>query len=310
MADRQSIFDLQWLTMARKPKPRTRRRTGTGSAWRRTLSELSRWRLIRRATVLLLGLALATAIVMAVGRLEAHVQRQVLQRGFAAALVFVDLPLALTPLAEADLKDSVSELLNRDWTDESLCRDMAVQLSLVGWVARVNYVRRAADARLEISADYRLPVAMVQHRGDFILVDVEGVRLPGKYRYAPAWKLVQGVGSPPPKAGWRWVGDDLRAALDLLTLLEKEPFHGQITAVLVENFNGRVDPMRSHLELATDRAGGRIRWGSPPGLEVEENTVGQKLAILAANFRDTGRADAHHPVIDISTFPDRFTIPG
>lgn len=260
--------------------------------------------------MLLLTLALATAVVMAVGRLETHVQRQVLQRGFAPTLAFVDLPQALTALAEADLRDSVSESLKKDWTDETLCRDMATQLSLVGWIARVNYVRRGADARLEISAEYRLPVAMVQHGGDFLLVDVEGVRLPGMYRYAPTWKLVQGVGSPPPKPGSRWAGDDLRAALDLLALLEKEPFRGQITAVLVENFNGRVDPMRSHIELATDSAGGRIRWGSPPGLEVEENTVGQKLAILQANFRDTGRADAQHSVIDISTFPDRFTIPG
>jgi hypothetical protein len=121
---------------------------------------------------------------------------------------------------------------------------------------------------------------------------------------------VQGVGRPPPESGARWQGKDLQAALAVLTALRQEPFGSQITGVLVENFGGRVDPMRSHIELATDRAGGRVRWGSAPGQEIEENSVEQKLAILRANFRDTGRADAHHPVIDVSTFPDRFTIPG
>ena len=67
---------------------------------------------------------------------------------------------------------------------------------------------------------------------------------------------------------------------------------------------------KTNVELATDRAGGRIRWGSAPGLEIEENLPGQKLALLRQNFINTGRADADHPVIDVSTFPDRFTVPG
>ena len=73
---------------------------------------------------------------------------------------------------------------------------------------------------------------------------------------------------------------------------------------------GRVDGSASHIDLATDQDDGRIRWGSIPGAEVEENGVDQKLALLRANYRDTGRADAHHPVIDVSTFPDRFAVPG
>jgi hypothetical protein len=118
------------------------------------------------------------------------------------------------------------------------------------------------------------------------------------------------VGQPPPAPGAAWEGDDLRSGLAVIGAVEAQPFASQITAVLVGNFDGRTDPRRSHLELATDQAGGRIRWGSAPGSELEENTVGQKLAILLENFRQTGRVDAHHPVIDVSTFPDRFTIPG
>ena len=46
------------------------------------------------------------------------------------------------------------------------------------------------------------------------------------------------------------------------------------------------------------------------GFEVEENLAPQKLALLRQNYAQTGRADAGHAVIDISTFPDRFHIPG
>ena len=53
----------------------------------------------------------------------------------------------------------------------------------------------------------------------------------------------------------------------------------------------------------------------PPGMithPVERhtgNSVAEKLAILTENYRQTGRADAGHAVIDISLYPDRFTIP-
>ena len=189
-------------------------------------------------------------------------------------------------------------------------RSKMARLTKMAWVAEVNFVRRTAAARFEVSSRYRLPVAMVQQDGDFMLVDNKGVRLPGTYRHEPKWMLFHGVSRPAPQPGTTWDGEDLQAALAVVEALEREAFSDQITAVLVENADGRLDPRRSHIELATDRTGGRIRWGSAPGSELEENTLRQKLAILRANFRDTGRADAHHPVIDVSTFPDRFTIPG
>ena len=82
---------------------------------------------------------------------------------------------------------------------------------------------------------------------------------------------------------------------------------GKVPAIL---YGGRRDPRACHIELMTDQAGGRIRWGSAPGSELEENGVQQKLALLRENFSKTGRVDARHAVIDVSTFPDRYTIPG
>lgn len=291
-----------------KPRRQKRRKTKTDRwGW---LTVLCNRRVLARAG----GVAAVVLSVWGAGfvvaRLEAHVNRQVLARNGAATLAFIDLPQQMSQLAGEELINAVADLLRRDWTDDSLCREMAERLGQVAWLAEVNFVRRRPNARFEVSAKYRVPEAMVQYGDDFVLVDQEGVRLPGSYRYTPTWKLVQGVSSPPPPPGMSWRGEDLRAALKIIRVLQPEPFANQITAVLVDNVGGRLDAGRTHVELATDRAGGRIRWGSAPGMELEENSVSEKLAILRATYRETGRADANYTVIDVSTLPDRFTVPG
>jgi len=187
---------------------------------------------------------------------------------------------------------------------------MAERLSAVGWVERVNFVRKTSDAKVQVSANYRYPVAMVPQGDGYVLVDAHRVRLPGSYRYEPTWKLVQGVSAEAPESGAVWSGEDLAAGLAVLDRIARESFAYQVAGVDVENYAGRVDPYRSHLFLMTDRSDGRIAWGSALGQEVEENLAEQKLALLRANYRETGRVDADHLVIDISTFPDRITIPG
>jgi hypothetical protein len=176
-------------------------------------------------------------------------------------------------------------------------------------VQRVDQVLRLPDGRIEVRCRYRTPFALVQSGGGFVLVDGEGVRLPGQYPYSPSLPLVQGVAAPAPDQGQLWDAPDLAAGLKILTRLAGEPYADQVTAVLVHNHGGRRSPRSAHVELATDRAGGRIIWGSGPGEEIEENTAAQKMAILQRNYELHGRIDAGLPVIDISTFPDRFTTP-
>ena len=247
---------------------------------------------------------------MAFGRLDAHVDRLLLRDRPDPVVEFVDLPKELVTLANYDLHGSLFDLLGREWTDDRLCGEMATRIAGVGWVSRVNYVRRTGGGRFEISCRYRLPTALVQHGDKFFLVDAEAVRLPGVYVPNRAWRLIDGVAKPAPQAGARWEGEDVRAALAVLAALRPEPFGWQIVGIVVENFGGRRDPRACHIELMTDQAGGRIRWGSAPGAELEENRLQQKLALLRENFSKTGRVDARHAVIDISTFPDRYTIPG
>ena len=296
--------------MARRSKAKKRRGKSRRGGWWASRDVGRRRRFMHVTGLALATLACVAAVSIATTRLNQHVERDLLSRSGAATVQFVDRPGQLTDLCLSDLSASVADLLTRNWTDKRLCRDLAERLAETGWMARLNYVRRTADGRFEVSADYRLPFAMVQQSDTFLLVDNEGVRLPGTYLYDPAQKLIQGVAGATPQPGGSWEGDDIKAALAIVGAVAGEPFSGQITAVLVDNAGGRRDPRRAAIELATDRAGGRIRWGSAPGFEIEENSVGQKLAILRENYRQTGRVDAHHAIIDISTFPDRFTIPG
>lgn len=296
--------------MARRSKGSRSRGKAPRKRWLSPLIHVLRRIPLRWTAITLTVVAVALAAGVAVNRLEAQVTRQIHERIDSPRVAFLDLPESLAELALADLRQSIADLLIPNWTDERLCEAIALRLANVGWVAKVRFVRRTADARFEVSADYRHPLGLVHHDGKFFLVDRAGVRLPGIYRYDPRWKLIDGIRHSPAAPGEAWKGNDLQAGLAIIAALHSRPFDSQITAVLVDNFAGRIDPAQSHVELATDRAGGRIRWGSAPGSEIEENSLDQKLAILQANFARTGRVDAHHPVIDISTFPDRFTIPG
>ena len=299
--------------MSGRSKTTSRKKKSRLFGWWTAIDRDHRWLILRLTGWSALVAGVVWAGHLGVSRLEAHVEQRLLDRlppGQGPVLTLLDLPADIPDLVEADLYGAAADLLTRPWLDKQLCRDLAGRLASVGWVERVNFVRRRADGVFEVSCRYRLPVAMVRQRNEFILVDAAGVRLPGSYRRNPSWLLIEGVEQEAPAPGVMWKGEDLRAALAVLTALESELCFGQITGVAVDHFAGRRDRRRSHVALLTDQTDGRIAWGSAPGYEVEENTTAQKIAILRANCDRTGRADANHPVIDVSTFPDRFTIPG
>jgi len=297
--------------MSRKRGNRTGKRSLAGAEWLRTkvLPPMRR--------PLLYGFLAAACVVLAlagsraIGYFDGRLSQSLLARSPEASIEFVDLPEGLMALAGGDLRGSVSDLLELPWTEPDRCRQIAERLSTLGWIEAIESVQRNNAGRFEIRARYRIPVALVGFKDDdYVLVDGKGVRLPGLYVYHSRWYIVDGLESAPPKVGERWGAPELDAGLAVLTALRPEPYRHQIAGVSVANFAGRKNARGTHLELFTDRPGGRIRWGSAPGFEVEENVASQKLALLRQNFAQTGRADAGHPVIDISTFPDRFHIPG
>ncbi len=297
--------------MSRKRKSQSSNRGAKGGG---ILSAIS-WQKLRRPLWYTICVASLAALVLtgsrSIAAFDEHLNQTLLARSPAATVEFLDLPEGLMALAGGDLRGGIADLLERPWTEPDLCRQIAERLAGIGWIDAVDSVQRTIAGRFEIKARYRLPFALVGvPRNDYVLVDAQGVRLPGLYVYHPRWYVINGVDSPAPKVGERWAAPDLQAGISILAALRPEPFRAQITGVNVVNFSGRKNARSTHVELLTDRDGGRIRWGSAPGYEVEENLAPQKLALLRQNFAQTGRADAGHPIIDISTFPDRFHIPG
>lgn len=288
----------------RKNKAKKAKASPPQPSSRASLDPPVRRRFARGAATVALVAGVIAAAGVGLPRLDAYVHAKEQFAG-PPRVVLVDVPAEL----EAAVREYIELVIGGDWTDPTLCRRVADRLGQNGWVQRVDCVRRLPDARVEARCRYRTPFALVQIAGEFVLVDREAVRLPGRYPYSPSLPLVQGVAGAAPGSGETWSAPDLAAGLAILTRLAAEPFANQVTAVLVHNYGGRRDRGSAHIELATDRPGGRIIWGSGPGNEIEENTAAQKMALLRRNYELHGRIDAGLPVIDVSTFPDRFTTP-
>lgn len=257
-----------------------------------------------RALKVVVVFAVSVFGVYRLWQLDAEVQHAYAERG-PADIRFVDLPETMEPVAQAAL----ARFIDTPWSDPALCADIADALDATGWVRSVERVHRFADGRVEIACTFRSPIAMVQGDHGFYLIDADCVRLPGQYTNEPGFPLLVGAASSPPMAGDVWPGDDIRAGVALVKLISAERFRDQISGILVGNYGGRRDPHRAQLALATDRAGGRIIWGSPIGEEIEENTVAQKLDLLRSNYQRYGRVDAHRAVLDVSVHPDRIIAP-
>lgn len=288
-------------------KPKSKRSGGSGS--RRVRAERRRrlpqgfnpWIV---AAVVIGVLILTSSAVWGTRKLEAYVRARP-EFQSPPRIVLTDVPDGLTDR----IMDIVSSAAAGPWIDDAICQRIAEALSQSAWVERVNSVRRFADGRVAVSCEYRSATALVQSGGGFYLIDDRGVRLPGRYQYHPAFVVIQGVVAAVPAPGTAWPGADVRAALAILDRLRDEPFFDQIGGVLVENYGGRQDKRQAPIELVTTPPpAGRLIWGSAPGEEIEENTVEQKIRLLGEIYRQWGRIDAGHDIIDISTFPDRFAV--
>jgi len=296
--------------MARKKKIVKRRRKSSGWGWLLSLDSERRRRYLRRVAWGTVVLGVAAGIGVVQSRLEAHVETQLRDRVGQPTIVYEDLPELLETLALPDFANALSDLLSVNWMESDLCQRIAERLATVGWVDKVQFVRRRSDGSFAVRAQYRVPEAIVRSGEDYFLVDSGMIRLPGRYLPSDQWKVIIGVRDAVPEPGISWSCDELSVGLELIRVVGAEPYAGQIRAVDVTNLGGREDSSACHVALVTVRTGGRILWGSAPGFELAENTVRQKLAILRENHRRTGWLDAGNAVIDISIYPNRFTIPG
>lgn len=202
-------------------------------------------------------------------------------------------------LGEA-MKEQVALVVRSDPFYGRGLTDAAAVMLMNPWVASVEQVRRTPTG-VVVEATYREPLAMVQARDGFHVIDTEGVRLSG-----PAfWQALEPSGlplisnvtvAPPSELGMKWEGAEVEAGVELVKLLRHEPFAGQITAYDV----GQRDPRTGKLCLVLQTDEGGVVWGRPPGdawavAEVSTNEKMDRLRRLAETY--LGRIDAGGRVV-------------
>jgi hypothetical protein len=195
----------------------------------------------------------------------------------------------------SDLEHAALSKLGADPFDRRSLVAARDALAATGWFRDDLKLSRDTAGVVHISGTWRIPAAAVRFAGEDMLVSSTGELLPVKYRPdASGYKVIVGASHNPPELGNPWIGGDVQAGLKLLALASTLPCTRQIAAVDVSDYS----PGRS-LVLVTD-LGNRILWGGP----VDEFNPGQaspaaKLRRLADVYREQGRVDAGHPLLDI-----------
>lgn len=273
----------------------------------------SRWLALAAAVLI------PTVLCVGFGRMENYVHG-LPRYDRALMLKWEDLPAWLRVPDNRHVLDSLARQVNLRSIDRLLDASLAARLGSalddprVGWVKAVERVRVEPSGEVSIKCRFRTPVAWVRHRHYGYLVDDEGVRLPGCYDIADcrgaSLLMIEGVAAAPPEVGEPWEGADLASALKLSAMLSDRPFRHQISSILVDNYRGRRDMSRPHIELVTEQGDSRIWWGRPPGEEFgTEISAQQKVTLMEAMYRQMGRIDSHRKYVDVMTWPDRVAMP-
>ena len=238
--------------------------------------------------VLVAGVALSWAY--GYRGLIAYVGRTHARPVFVRDVTLADAPRWMSPAVRTELKQTVADKVGANPMDEHGLVLAARALGARAWVSRVEQVHRLANGHVVVRATYRTPVALIEAKNGYYLVDQKGTQLLNQpYQRSELARLglptITGVTSAPPgRPGEAWHGRDVRAGLSLIRLLSHERFFRQIAAVYV----GRRDARgRERLVLDT-RDGGEVYWGFPPGEEqaIEPSAMEKirRLREMAADY--------------------------
>lgn len=219
-------------------------------------------------------------------------------------VILADAPTWMGEALSARLRGLVAaEIHGQPLDGNALARAVGV-LRHSPWVETVHRVERRSLDEVVVRADYRRPVAMVETRDGYHLVDAFAVRLPGVYhpshRRQLHLPLIVGLRTAQPLVGEVWADDTLRAGLALRRVLAQTTILQEIASIDVSHHDERG---RTRLVLWTDQGRDLARsphviWGLPPGAESPyEPDLATKIARLAVVIR---RASARAKIVDIS----------
>jgi hypothetical protein len=229
----------------------------------------------------------------AMGRVEGGPEAQ------AVTVRLDDAPSWMSPRLRETLGELVRRVVDHDPMDQRCLATAVRVLNDNPWVLSVQRVERGPGGVVQVRATYREPLAVIEARDGYHLVDAAAVRLPDVYNREEVRSLglpmVVGVESAPPSAGRPWQGEQVEAALELARLLVNEPYVTQIRAIDA----GQRDALgRVRLALLTDR--GMVRWGLPPGSERGiEPDAAVKKRWLDQVYNRYGSIDNGGNVVDI-----------
>lgn len=246
---------------------------------------------------------------------ERHLRTAVAaQKSALPQVELVDVPSHVQQWLVNDIRRSVAAAVDPNPFEQLSLQEVAAELDQHAWIQHVDRVVRKPDGVVSIVADYRKPGALIARPDGYHLIDGAGVSLLDEpYGEFEAIKMnlpiLMNVGhAPPDRPGERWRGNDIQAGLLLALLVEQQSWRGQVVAIDVENFDGRINPAEPHLALRT--SGGMVRWGRAPGFEgSSEPKTAKKLANLERVRRlpaSNGAIDAGGRIVDLAPRDDAF----
>jgi hypothetical protein len=212
--------------------------------------------------------ALRGLFVLGLGLVVLLVHREVF--AFIAQRKQFSAPLLKTAVAPKWANSQGEEIVRiegagRSLFDPKLVEQVGQKFESCPWVRKVTSVERVFPDKLLIKFEYRRAHVAVKRENGFVLVDRDGVRLPGVYAAPPACDRtvqVTGLASLPPEPGKPWKDDALTAAVAMVDYIPGSTLLTRlgIREVDVANFAGRQDPRRSEMSLVTS-TGCVVAWG-------------------------------------------------
>jgi len=164
-----------------------------------------------------------------------------------------------------------------------------------GWFEGTPRVRWTAEGTIHAEGTWRIPAAAVRIGEREYVITYDGVVLPLEYPSGESNQIfLINQSQPLPEQGEMWEGEDLRAALDLVGLLQVEGLLGQVAGI--DLGRGRDSGV---LSIITDR-GARVVWGGGPRhLRPAEQPTSIKLDRVRTLLQRTGRIDAGVDLVDL-----------
>ncbi|MCX5684745.1 MAG: hypothetical protein NT049_13800 [Planctomycetota bacterium] len=231
------------------------------------------------------------------------------------SLRLVKYPRWMTPaiLAELDVSLLDPAFPQRfSLLDADVCEKIAAAYEKCPWIEKVERIVKhdpRVDPKrppLEVTLRFRRPLAFIQQRDGFVLMDEHCTRLPGVYSEprlgAEKFLVVTGIAAAPPEAGQEWKDAAVQAALRVADAVEDRRETYKLATIDMSNFGHVRDPRDTEIAIWT-ASDTRIKWGRAPSREaviLQEKTPDEKVAYLDYVYKtQKGQVDGQLSYIDI-----------